>query len=149
MQSTLDTACVVSYNSKDGRRIFGGGQGNSWNTRPKPSLLASFSAAFARVSMCVCTHIYDRVCPCVVLSVLAKEIMGIHMVLCKATGIHMTFAHKIIIKKYGRGLLVTPLVISTLLFVLEPRTEEGRGGGDRKHWGRTNMSCSKRILSFL
>ena len=65
MQSILDTACVVSYNSKDCRRTLGGGQGRPWNTRPEPSLIANVSAAFERVCMCVCTHIYDSVCACV------------------------------------------------------------------------------------
>ena len=81
MQSTLDTACVVPYNSKDCRRILGGGQGSSWNTRPKPSLIANVSAAFERVCMCVCTHIYDCVCPCVVWGkgVEARVVFKIHL----------------------------------------------------------------------
>ena len=65
MQSILHTACVVSYNSKDCRRTLGGGQGRPWNSRPEPSLIANVSAAFERVCMCVCTHIYDSVCACV------------------------------------------------------------------------------------
>ena len=111
MQSTLDTACVVSYNSKDCRRVLGGGQGSSWNTRPKPSLLADVSAAFERVCMCVCTHIYDCVCPCVVWGkgVEAKVVSKIH--LCRSPGNpsrDKQCSQKEFIIKNGRGLLLTP-----------------------------------------
>ena len=80
MQSILHTACVVSYNSKDCRRTLGGGQGRPWNTRPKPSLIANVSAAFERVCMCVCTHIYDSVCVCLQKKRKKNMDTGIYMV---------------------------------------------------------------------
>ena len=43
---------------KNRRRILGGGQGSSWNTRPKPSLLADVSAAFAHTSMTVSVPVW-------------------------------------------------------------------------------------------
>ena len=113
MQSTLDTACVVSYNSKVCRLVLGGGQGSSRNTRLKPSLLAGVSAAFERVCMCVCTHIYDSVCACVVWGkgVEVKVVFKIH--LCRSPLRDKQCSQKEIIIKNGRGLLLTPFSHAT------------------------------------
>ena len=116
MQSTLDTACVVSYNSKDRRLVLGGGQGSSWNTRPKPSLLAGVLAALERVCVCVCAHIYDCVCPYVVWGrgVEAKVVFKIH--LCRSPGSpsrDKQCSQKEIIIKNCRGLLITPFSHAT------------------------------------